>query len=253
MRMVLVLFASLMLAVPAYANGGGEGENTGCNGEGNPNSPCEGGGGGGGEGGGGGGGSGGAGGSSSIDIGDVTVTTGDSTSTSNASATGGSVYIGGGEEGEGALNSNAENNVDIENNSEGGSATIEEGAIVVETNVTIEGNGESIPTANNQTVEGDSLVVEGDTTTYQAAAIPVNSAPPSFSAICSSGGAGSGKSFSLSLAVTNDVCQALMVADAYMAMGDVEEAMKWVNAAARHAKWKGGMGYFRHIVTLGIM
>jgi hypothetical protein len=44
-----------------------------------------------------------------------------------------------------------------------------------------------------------------------------------------------------------------MVADAYMAMGDVEEALKWVNAAARHAKWKGGMGYFRHIITLGVM
>ena len=44
-----------------------------------------------------------------------------------------------------------------------------------------------------------------------------------------------------------------MVADAYMAIGDVVEALKWVNAAARHAKWKGGMGYFRHIVTLGVM
>ena len=57
----------------------------------------------------------------------------------------------------------------------------------------------------------------------------------------------------MSLAVTNDVCQALVIADAYMAVGQVEEAMKWVEAAARHAKWKGGLGYFRHIVTLGIL
>jgi hypothetical protein len=44
-----------------------------------------------------------------------------------------------------------------------------------------------------------------------------------------------------------------MVADAYAAMGDMENALKWVEAAARHAKWKGGLGYFRHVLTLGIM
>jgi hypothetical protein len=44
-----------------------------------------------------------------------------------------------------------------------------------------------------------------------------------------------------------------MIADAYMAMGEVEEAHKWVKAAARHAKWKGGVGYIRHLVTLGIL
>jgi thioredoxin-like negative regulator of GroEL len=44
-----------------------------------------------------------------------------------------------------------------------------------------------------------------------------------------------------------------MMADAYMAMGDVEEAHKWVKAAARHAKAKGAVGYIRHIATLGIL
>lgn len=60
MRMILVLMASLMLAMPAFADQGGEGDNTGCNGQGNPNSPCDGGAGGGGNGGGNGGGEGGS-------------------------------------------------------------------------------------------------------------------------------------------------------------------------------------------------
>ena len=81
----------------------------------------------------------------------------------------------------------------------------------------------------------------------------VNSVAPSFSGICNSGAAGQSRGFALSLAVTNDVCQALMIADAYMALGDVEEAHKWVRAAARHAGWKGGLGYIRHLVTLGIL
>ena len=81
----------------------------------------------------------------------------------------------------------------------------------------------------------------------------VNSVAPSFSGICNSGAAGQSRGFALSLAVTNDVCQALMMADAYMALGDVEEARKWVEAAARHAGWKGGLGYVRHLVTLGIL
>ena len=44
-----------------------------------------------------------------------------------------------------------------------------------------------------------------------------------------------------------------MMADAYMALGDPEEALKWVNAARRTAKTKGGFGYIRQILTLGIL
>jgi hypothetical protein len=197
----------------------------------------------------------------------ATATTGDQTTTitDNSFDGGNTLIIGGGygEEGEGSgtLNSNA--------NAEGGSAVIEEGAntnnntatggsvesgaVVVENNVTVEG-GSGVPTANSQTVEGDETEINVDARTInEAARMPVNSAAPSFSGICNSGAAGSGSKISLSFAVTNDVCQCLMLADAYMAMGDVEEAYNWVEAAARHAKWKGGMGYFRHVITLGIL
>ena len=220
---------------------------------------------------------------SSTTIGDTTLNN-DSTSVSGANAStgdqitnvdntdnsyngGNTLIVGGGqgecyegecEGGSGTLNSNAENNVDIDNSSsatggEGGNATIEGGAVVVENNITVEG-GSDVPTANSQTVEGDETEINVDARTInEATSMPVNSAAPSFSGICNSGAAGSGSKISLSFAVTNDVCQCLMIADAYMAMGDIEEAHTWVEAAARHAKWKGGVGYIRHLVTLGIL
>lgn len=207
-----------------------------------------------------------------------TATTGDQTTTidntDNSYNGGNTLIVGGGygEEGEGSgtLNSNAEANAEggsavIEegantnnntaNGGEGGNATIEGGAVVVENNVTIEG-GESVPSANSQTVEGDETEINVDARTINEASTvkpAVNSVAPSFSGICNSGAAGQSRGFALSLAVTNDVCQALMIADAYMALGDVEEAHKWVRAAARHAGWKGGLGYIRHLVTLGIL
>ena len=172
---------------------------------------------------------------------DATATVGDTT------ATGGNATI---EEG-----ANTNNNTNTAVGGEGGNATIEGGAVVVENNVTIEG-GVSVPSANSQTVEGDDVDIQVDARTINEASTvkpAVNSVAPSFSGICNSGAAGQSRGFALSLAVTNDVCQALMIADAYMALGDVEEAHKWVRAAARHAGWKGGLGYIRHLVTLGIL
>jgi hypothetical protein len=186
---------------------------------------------------------------SSVTVGDTTLNNGGNT-----------LIVGGGygEEGEGSgtLNSNAENNVDIDNSSSATGGSVESGAVVVENNVTIEGGGEQIPQANSQTVEGDDVDIQVDARTINEASTvkpAVNSVAPSFSGICNSGAAGQSRGFALSLAVTNDVCQALMIADAYMALGDVEEAHKWVRAAARHAGWKGGLGYIRHLVTLGIL
>ena len=198
--------------------------------------------------------------------GDATATGGNVGDTTATGGTGGnaSIIIGGsdggyGGEGEGQgegsgngiLSSNVGDTTSESNNTNDNTSNASNGDQTTNVNVSV---GEDGPlTASTQTVEGSTLTVEGDEIVYEATQMPVNSAPPSFSAICSSGGAGSGKSFSLSLAVTNDVCQALMVADAYAAMGDMEEALVWVEAAARHAKWKGGMGYFRHVITLGIM
>jgi len=183
---------------------------------------------------------------------------GNSTSVAGAVATGGeggnaSIYIGGAGEGQGEGEGSGGNGAFSNENNVNNSSTATTGDQTVTVNIGEDGplTASSQEVATSATIEEGAIQIEGDT--YQAAEIPVNSAAPSFSAICSSGGAGTGRNFSLSLAVTNDVCQALMVADAYMAMGKTEEAMKWVEAAARHAKWKGGMGYFRHVITLGVM
>lgn len=280
MRTVLILLASLMLAMPVYAQSGGGGEpnNTHCNGVGNVNSPCAPGGDGGGEGGGGGGGS------AAVDIditgtldvnnsntntldnsntttigdltgGDSSVVVGDTTlnNDSTSSATGGSVVL---EEGANTANGgSAVIEEGANTNTNTASATggsVEEGAVVVNNNVTVE--GQDVPTANSQTVEGDDIDIDARTINEASTVEPaVNSVAPSFSGICNSGAAGQGRGFALSLAVTNDVCQCLMMADAFMAIGEVEEAHTWVRAAARHAKWKGGVGYIRHLVTLGIL
>jgi hypothetical protein len=206
--------------------------------------------------------------SSTATIGDQSTEINVDASTTDNSFDGGNTLIVGGGEGEGGagtLNSNAnaeggsaviEEGANTNNNTAtGGNATVESGAVVVENNVTIEG-GESVPSANSQTVEGDDVDIQVDARTINEASTvkpAVNSVAPSFSGICNSGAAGQSRGFALSLAVTNDVCQALMIADAYMALGDVEEAHKWVRAAARHAGWKGGLGYIRHLVTLGIL
>ena len=188
----------------------------------------------------------------SSNVGDTTstATNGDQTTnvdnTDNSFDGGNTLIIGGGGQGEcyegeceggsGTLNSNADSNSNSESNNTNNN----------------DSNSTSDATVNNSGNTDVDVNVDASTVN-EAAAIPVNSAPPSFSAICSSGASGSGKSLSLSLAVTNDVCQALMMADAYMAMGDKEEALKWVKAAGRHAKTKGGMGYIRHILTIGIL
>ena len=203
----------------------------------------------------------------SSNVGDVTATNGDQTTTvdntDNSYNAGNTLVIGGGYQGECS-----------EGGCEGGSGTLNSNADATATSGDSSANNElnnSVVVNNNfpegttggtsQVVEGSSQVVEGDTTDInvdartinEATEMPVNGVAPSFSGLCNSGAAGQGRDFGLSVSVTNDVCQALMMADAYMAMGKMEEAEKWVEAAARHAKWKGGMGYVRHIITLGAL
>lgn len=259
MKYFAILLAFLMLASPVYANGGGEGDNTNCQGQGNPNSPCDPDDddddsddhGGGGDGGGSNGGSGGTGGDGgSVVVGDVTVGGGEGGSVGDTTATGGNatIIIGGSGEcyegecegGEGSLNSNAESNSE---------STAVAGALSV-VDVDNDNSSSSESSGNDTDVDVD-VVVEGDT--YVAAKNVVNSAPPSFAAICSSGAAGSRSNISLSFAVTSDVCTALMMADAYQAVGDIDEVMYWIERAARHARWKGNVGLFRTVITFGIL
>jgi hypothetical protein len=259
MKYLAILLAFLMLAGTgtAYANGGGEGDHTDCQGQGNPNSPCDpddddNGGNGGGGGSGGEGGSGG-----SVDIGDVTVgggSVGDTTAT-GGNATGGNatIIIGGSGEcyegecegGEGTLNSNADSNSE--------STAVAGASSVVGVDVDNDNSSASESSGNETDVVTDVDVNIDASSVYEAADIPVNSAPPSFAAICSSGAAGSGSKVSLSFAVTSDVCTALMMADAYQARGNLEQVDYWIERAAKHARWKGNVGLFRTVITIGIL
>lgn len=181
----------------------------------------------------------------------------------DATATGGeggdaSIYIGGasggqecyegdcGGSGNGAFSN--DNDIDNSSNAEGG-----------DSNVTVNIGEDGPLTASSQevatsaSIEEGAIQIEGDTTVYEAPIIPVATAATSFSSICTSGAGVQKQTYGLNLAVTSDVCMHLMMADAWMAMGDVDKALKSVTAAGRHASTKGFMGYIRHVVTIGIL
>jgi len=158
---------------------------------------------------------------------------------------------GGSGSGSGTLNSNA-----VATNGDNTNTATNEGNNT-EVNVTIGEDGTPL-TASSQTVgattvEGDTVTVQGDTTTYEASIIPVGTAATVFSSVCTSGASGQRTTYGISLAVTSDTCTHLMMADAWMAMGDTEKAFKHVRTAGRHATFKGWFGYFRHAITLGIL
>ena len=178
----------------------------------------------------------------------------------DSSATGGnaSIYIGGeGEEGEGgALSSNAENNTDVDvdnTNVAGASSTTGD----QNTNVTVNVGEDGPLTASSQTVDANASVAEGavqidnsNSSVYKEA---VRTAATSFSSVCTSGAAAQGNSYGVSIAVTSTQCSYLMQADAYMALGDSELTLKFVNKAARSASIKGFMSNIRTVITLGIL
>jgi hypothetical protein len=214
-------------------------------------------------------------------VGDTTAVSGSTSSVGDTTATGGAggeggdadstafggtaiVNIGGGqgecyegecEGGSGTLNSNAENNVDVENDNSssatGGNASIDEGAVTV--NI-----GEDGPlTASSQTVDANATVAEGavqiDNSNNSVYKESARTAATSFASVCTSGAAAQGNTYGLSLAVTSTQCAYLMQADAYMALGDTENTLKFVDKAARSASIKGFMSNIRSIITLGIL
>jgi hypothetical protein len=190
---------------------------------------------------------------------------------SSSVSQGGSINISGGGEGSEGGTAPFSSNVTVaegavqnsNTNTSTSSATggaIEAGAVV--NNVTVqqpEGNNgiqiESGGSLGGSQASGDETQVEVDARTFNEnkTVIPVASAAPSFSSICSSGAGGQAKDWGFSVAVTNAVCQHLMMADAFMALGDREKAIKHVYAAERHANVKGFMNYILHVGTLGIL
>lgn len=143
------------------------------------------------------------------------------------------VGVGTGGEASAAASADATATADAAANSTS-AATIENGAVVV--------NVEQSPDDGTR-----------DVTPVVVNELPASSAAPSFSSVCTSGAAGGDRALNLSVGVTSPICEALMMADSYMALGDREEAKKWVKIAARHAKTKSAVGYIRHIATLGIL
>lgn len=136
------------------------------------------------------------------------------------------------------------------------SNVIENGAVQVQVGGP---NGEPL-TASSQAVDASAQVQEGavqisenNSTTFEAPDIPVPTAAPSFASVCTSGVAAQRTTYGISIAVTSNVCEMLMMADAYMAVGETEKALKYVNRAGKHSRVKGVLGHIRHVLTIGIL
>ena len=259
------------MAGAALADPGGEPNNTDCNGVGNPNSPCEpsdngnnGGGNNGGNGGdGGAGGSGGAGGnggdggdswsdssasSSSVGVG-VGVgigVGGDSSSSSSSNSSSGAVAVNDNTNSARSTSGASVGDTSSSSVSRGGNATVGD-----TTATSISEGGRSTATGGNSNIENGAVQVDASSSyNYVQAA---SRAATSFSSVCTSGAAGQSRSGGISIAVTSTQCSYLMQADAYMKLGDRENAIKFVEKAAGSASLKGFMSNFRSVVTLGIL
>lgn len=187
----------------------------------------------------------------SSSVGDTTATVGDATS--DSSTTIGDTTLTNGSNSATTIGDTSLDNSNSGNNS----SNVNEG-----NDVTVNIGEDGPLTASSQSVDASASVDEGavqidnsdnSVTTYEAPDIPVSTAATTFSTVCTSGAAAQRPSYGISLAVTSDVCMHLMMADAWVAMGDMDRALKSVKAAGRHASVKGFMGYIRHIVTIGIL
>ncbi len=187
--------------------------------------------------------------------------------TSSSVSQGGSINISGGGEGsEGGaapFSSNltvAEGAVQNSNTNTATGGNVAAGAVV--NNVTVqtpEGNNgvqvESGGSLGNAQASGNETQVAVDARTFNESktVIPAASAAPSFATICSSGAAGQSTTYGFSFATTAATCRHLMAADALMAIGDKEGALKQVRKAVSHANVKGFVSYVTTVLTLGII
>ncbi len=105
----------------------------------------------------------------------------------------------------------------------------------------------------NQSIDASTEINDNSSVVYEATKMSAASAAPSFASVCTSGASGQGRSLGLSISVTSPVCEHLMMADAFSAVGESELVMKHLKKAASHANWKGTMAKFRHVITLGIL
>lgn len=96
-------------------------------------------------------------------------------------------------------------------------------------------------------------VTDASHTTYEAAKIPVNSAPASISGSCGQGVGFTNDNASFSVASSNPVCDLLNVAEAYGALGQVDKAVQVIDEAHKAARLRSFWGSVRQCLTLGLL
>ena len=96
----------------------------------------------------------------------------------------------------------------------------------------------------------DSVLVEGDT--FEAAAIPVNTAAPVFAGACSQGASLQLGETGASVGSGNPVCDYVAVAGAYIAAGEKARALSVLKDAEKAATWRWRFSMVRSFLTLGL-
>lgn len=99
----------------------------------------------------------------------------------------------------------------------------------------------------------DDFVIEGDTTTYEAARIPVNSAAPVFAGSCSQGVSMQFPTAGASAGTGNPVCDYVAVAGAFVAAGERTEALRVLAKAEESADSRALLAKIRGWLTLGLL
>ncbi len=205
-----------------------------------------------------------------IDIaGDTTKVENGSESSSSAFNGGNTLIIGGatyGEEGqEGSVGGSTLSPVATATNGDQ-TSTQENTQTVGDTNVTVVNEGLSEEAARElgqpDIVEVDARSEEVDNSQIDASTTinnnnnykqAVATAAPVFSSVCTSGASTQTRSLGIGVAVTSSVCEHLMMADAFNAMGNLEMVNQHLTKASKIANFRGSLSKFRSLITVGIL
>jgi len=208
-----------------------------------------------------------------IDVGGDTTTVRNGSESNSAAVNGGNTLIiggasfGEGQEGEGSVGGSTLSPVATATASNGDQVNTQQNAQTVgDTNVTVVNEGLSTEAARElgqpdivnvdaRSEEVDNSQLDTSTTinnnnNYKQA---VASAAPVFSSVCTSGASTQTRSFGFGLAVTSSVCEHLMMADAFNAVGNSELVNKHLIKASKIANFRGSLSQFRSLITIGIL
>ena len=107
--------------------------------------------------------------------------------------------------------------------------------------------------SSNVNVDDSDVTVEGDSTHYDAARIPTNSAAPVFAGACAQGVSAQGIGFGASIGSGNPVCDYVAVAGALVAAGERELALGVLAKAEKAADTRSLLARIRGYLTLGLL